>query len=181
MCTPTVLISRFLVWRCGLLSVMTRKVFWNAYRQRYVKILRNRPFSPQIIRENLWLALKPQISQITRIFLRKPKGRFFRFVFQYLIEIQTHTAHQIYKKNALKRNECALSYRQTTLTYFKCVDTLLTYCNKSIPKVTMFAVEMWFGVGDGVECGRSTGLCPLPLGVPRCVIHNKKMLERNFW
>ena len=49
------------------------------------------------------------------------------------------------------------------------------------PKVTMFAEEMWFGVGDGVECGRSTGLCPLPLGVPRCVIHNKKMLERNFW
>jgi len=44
----------------------------------------------------------------------------------------------------------------------------------------MFAVEMWFGAGDGVECGRSTGLCPLPLGVPRCVIHNKKMLERNF-
>ena len=52
---------------------------------------------------------------------------------------------------------------------------------RGIPKVTMFAVEMWFGVGDGVECGRSTGLCPLPLGVPRCVIHNKKMLERNFW
>ena len=52
---------------------------------------------------------------------------------------------------------------------------------KGIPKVTMFALEMWFGVGDGVECGRSTGLCPLPLGVPRCVIHNKKMLERNFW
>ena len=52
---------------------------------------------------------------------------------------------------------------------------------KGIPKVTMFAVEMWFGAGDGVECGRSTGLCPLPLGVPRCVIHNKKMLERNFW
>ena len=51
---------------------------------------------------------------------------------------------------------------------------------KGIPKVTMFAVEMWFGVGDGVECGRSTGLYPLPLGVPRCVIHNKKMLERNF-
>ena len=48
------------------------------------------------------------------------------------------------------------------------------------PKVTMFAVEMWFGVGDGVECGRLTGLCPLPLGVPWCVIHNKKMLERNF-
>ena len=48
------------------------------------------------------------------------------------------------------------------------------------PKVTMFAVEMWFGAGDGVECGRSTGLCPLPLGVPLCVIHNKKMLERNF-
>ena len=48
------------------------------------------------------------------------------------------------------------------------------------PKVTMFAVEMWFGAGDGVECGRSTGLCPLPQGVPRCVIHNKKMLERNF-
>ena len=36
----------------------------------------------------------------------------------------------------------------------------------------MFAVEMWFGVGEGVEYGRSTGLCPLPLGVPRCVIHN---------
>ena len=50
-----------------------------------------------------------------------------------------------------------------------------------IAKVTMFAVEMWFGAEDGVECGRSTGLCPLPLGVPRCVIHNKKMLERNFW
>ena len=45
----------------------------------------------------------------------------------------------------------------------------------------MFAVEMWFGAEDCVECGRSTGLCPLPLGVPRCVIHNKKMLERNFW
>ena len=55
------------------------------------------------------------------------------------------------------------------------------YAPKDKPKVTMFAVEMWFGVGDGVECGRSTGLCPLPLGVPRCVIHNKKMLERNFW
>ena len=50
-----------------------------------------------------------------------------------------------------------------------------------IAKVTMFAVGMWFGVEDVVECGRSTGLCPLPLGVPRCVIHNKKMLERNFW
>ena len=54
------------------------------------------------------------------------------------------------------------------------------WCAHGKPKVTMFAVEMWFGVGDGVECGRSTGLCPLPLGVPRCVIHNKKMLERNF-
>ncbi|MDD6832906.1 MAG: hypothetical protein PUE80_07075, partial [bacterium] len=43
-----------------------------------------------------------------------------------------------------------------------------------IAKVTMFAVEMWFGAEYGVECGRSTGLCPLPLGVPRCVIHNKK-------
>ena len=49
------------------------------------------------------------------------------------------------------------------------------------PKVTMFAVEMWFGVGDGVECGRSTGLCPLPLGVPRCVIHNKKNVGTKFW
>ena len=48
------------------------------------------------------------------------------------------------------------------------------------PKVTMFAVEMWFGVGDGVECGRSTGLCPLPLGVPRCVIHNKKNVGTKF-
>ncbi|UKI45112.1 MAG: hypothetical protein L6U16_06890 [Porphyromonadaceae bacterium] len=44
----------------------------------------------------------------------------------------------------------------------------------------MFAVEMWFGVGDGVECGRSTGLCPLPLGVPRCVIHNKKCWNEIF-
>ena len=51
---------------------------------------------------------------------------------------------------------------------------------KGIPKVTMFAVEMWFGVGDGVECGRSTGLCPLPLGVPRCVIHNKKNVGTKF-
>ena len=83
------------------------KGFWNAYRQRYVKLLRNRPFSPQIIRENLWLALKPQISQITRIFLRKPKGRFFRFVFSYLIEIQTHTAHLIYKKMRL----CGMNVR----------------------------------------------------------------------
>ena len=48
------------------------------------------------------------------------------------------------------------------------------------PKVTMFAVEMWFGGGDGVECGRSTGLCPLPLGVPRCVIHNKKNVGTKF-
>ena len=44
----------------------------------------------------------------------------------------------------------------------------------------MFAEEMWFGVGDGVECGRSTGLCPLPLGVPRCVIHNKKNVGMKF-
>ena len=49
------------------------------------------------------------------------------------------------------------------------------------PKVTMFAVEMWFGVEDDVECGRSTGLCPLPLGVPRCVIHNKKNVGTKFW
>ena len=55
---PTVFISRFLVWRCGLLVVMTRKVFWNAYRQRYVKSLRNRPFNPKIIRENLWFGFK---------------------------------------------------------------------------------------------------------------------------
>ena len=48
------------------------------------------------------------------------------------------------------------------------------------PKVTMFAVEMWFGAGDGVECGRSTGLCPLPLGVPLCVIHNKKNVGTKF-
>ena len=48
------------------------------------------------------------------------------------------------------------------------------------PKVTMFAVEMWFGGGEGVECGRSTGLCPLPLGVPRCVIHNKKNVGTKF-
>ena len=48
------------------------------------------------------------------------------------------------------------------------------------PKVTMFAVEMWFGAGDGVECGRSTGLCPLPLGVPRCVIHDKKNVGTKF-
>ncbi len=44
----------------------------------------------------------------------------------------------------------------------------------------MFAVEMWFGAGDGVECGRSMGLCPLPLGVPRCVIHNKKNVGTKF-
>ena len=36
-----------------------------------------------------------------------PKGRFFRFVFQYLIEIQTHTAHQIYKKMRL----CGMNVR----------------------------------------------------------------------
>ena len=44
----------------------------------------------------------------------------------------------------------------------------------------MFAEEMWFGAGDGVECGRSTGLCPLPLGVPRCVIHDKKNVGTKF-
>ena len=48
------------------------------------------------------------------------------------------------------------------------------------PKVTMFAVEMWFGAGEGVEYGRSTGLCPLPLGVPRCVIHDKKNVGTKF-
>ena len=69
-CAPTVFISRFLVWRCGVLVVMTRRIFWHIYRQRYVKTLRNRPFSPQIIRENLWLALKPQISQITQFFYK---------------------------------------------------------------------------------------------------------------
>ena len=47
-------------------------------------------------------------------------------------------------------------------------------------KVTMFAEEMWFGGGEGVECGRSTGLCPLPLGVPRCVIHDKKNVGTKF-
>ena len=83
------------------------KGFWNAYRQSYVKLLRNRPFSPQIIRENLWLALKPQISQITRIFLRKPKGRFFWFVFPYLIEKQTYTTHLICKKMRL----CGMNVR----------------------------------------------------------------------
>ena len=35
---------------------------------------------------------------------------------------------------------------------------------KGKPKVTMFAVEMWFGAGDGVECGRSTGALPLAAG-----------------
>ena len=50
-----------------------------------------------------------------------------------------------------------------------------------ITKFTMFAVGMWFGIEDGVECGRSTGLCPLPLGVPRCVIHNIKNVGMNFW
>ena len=37
----------------------------------------------------------------------KPKGRFFWFVFPYLIEIQTHTAHQIYKKMRL----CGMNVR----------------------------------------------------------------------
>ncbi|MDD6832662.1 MAG: hypothetical protein PUE80_05800 [bacterium] len=49
-----------------------------------------------------------------------------------------------------------------------------------IAKFTMFAVGMWFGIEDGVECGRSTGLCPLPLGLPRCVIHNKKNVGMKF-
>ena len=53
-------------------------------------------------------------------------------------------------------------------------------CGLLVAKVTMFAVEMWFGAKDGVECGRSTGLCPLPLGVPRCVIHNKKNVGTKF-
>ena len=39
---------------------------------------------------------------------------------------------------------------------------------------------MWFGVEDGVECGRSTGLCPLPLGAPQCVIHDKKNVGTKF-
>lgn len=58
--------------------------------------------------------------------------------------------------------------------------TVLQTTNQKQTKVTMFAVEMWFGVGEGVECGRSTGLCPLPLGVPRCVIHNKKNVGTKF-
>ena len=49
------------------------------------------------------------------------------------------------------------------------------------PKVTMFAVEMWFGAGDGVECGRSTGLCPCRWAFPGVLFMIKKMLERNFW
>ena len=71
MCAPTVFISRFLVWRCGLLVVMTRKVFWNAYRQKYVKTLRNRPFSPQIIRKNLWFGFKTTNFTIHTIFLQR--------------------------------------------------------------------------------------------------------------
>ena len=70
-CAPTVFISRFLVWRCGLLVVMTRKVFWHIYRQRYVKILRNRPFSPQIIRKNLWFGFKTTNFTIHTIFLQR--------------------------------------------------------------------------------------------------------------
>ena len=45
----------------------------------------------------------------------------------------------------------------------------------------MFAEEMWFGVGDGVECGRSTGLCPCRWAFPGVLFIIKKMLERNFW
>ena len=52
---------------------------------------------------------------------------------------------------------------------------------RGIPKVTMFAVEMWFGAGDGVECGRSTGLCPCRWAFPGVLFIIKKMLERNFW
>ena len=48
------------------------------------------------------------------------------------------------------------------------------------PKVTMFTVEMWFGVGDGFVYGRTTVLCPFSLVVAQSVIHNKKMLDRNF-
>ena len=46
------------------------KDFWNAYWQRYAKLLRNRPFSPQIICENLWFGLKPQISLFTQFFTK---------------------------------------------------------------------------------------------------------------
>ena len=70
MCAPTVFISRFLVWRCEVLVVMTRKVFWNAYRQKYVKTLRNRPFSPQIICKNLWFGLAKNFTNHT-IFLHR--------------------------------------------------------------------------------------------------------------
>ena len=33
-------------------------------------------------------------------------------------------------------------YHVGTLTYFKCVDTLLTYCNKSIPEEP----SLWFAI-----------------------------------
>ena len=47
------------------------KVFWHIYRQRYVKILRNRPFSPQIIRKNLWFGFKTTNFTIHTIFLQR--------------------------------------------------------------------------------------------------------------
>ena len=58
------------MWRCEVLVVMTRKVFWNAYRQRYVKSLRNRPFNPKIICKNLWFGLAKNFTNHT-IFLHR--------------------------------------------------------------------------------------------------------------
>ena len=75
----------------------------------------------------------------------------------------------------------ALAYHNVgTCLWHVSLQTVMYQRISNKPKVTMFAVEMWFGVGDGVECGRSTGLCPLPLGVPRCVIHNKKNVGTKF-
>ena len=39
---------------------------------------------------------------------------------------------------------------------------------------------MWFGAEDCVEYGRSTWIYPLTMGVPRCVIHNKKNVGTKF-
>ena len=138
-----------------------------------------------IICTNFWQPLKPQIPRITRIFCCR---NFFH--------PQTTT-------NSHKPSSCWISlnlrepwwyamihachhwrWRKShhnighAFGMFQCKHQYHRIENK--PKVTMFAVEMWFGVGEGVEYGRSTGLCPLPLGVPRCVIHNKKNVGTKF-
>ena len=57
------------------------------------------------------------------------------------------------------------------------------WCAHGKPKVTMFAVEMWFGAGLGMALSVDTrrGSAPCRWAFPGVLFIIKKMLERNFW